>query len=225
VVPGKINGMPTRYRRRDLGAQRADASLRQLAEELRSARLSAGLSLRSVAAATGISASQLSRLERAASPWVSVRMLSVLFAVLGMRLSVRPYPEGTPLRDAAHARLLARFRAALPSSVRLRTEVPLRRDGDLRAWDAEVEASNGTCKVEAETMLHDLQATERRIALKMADDGVERVILLVADTHRNRQVMREFRASLAVRFPLDTRAVLDALRAGRVPPHSGVVLR
>ena len=217
--------MPTRCRRRDLGAHRADASLRQLADELRTARLSAGLSLRSVAQAAGISPSQLSRLERAAAAQVSVRMLSVLFAVLGMRLSVRPYPEGTPLRDAAHARLLARFRAALPSSVRLRTEVPLRRDGDLRAWDAEVEASNGMCKLEAETVLHDLQATERRIALKMADDGVDRVILLVADTRHNRLVLREFRASIAVRFPLDTRAVLDALRAGRVPSQSGVVLR
>ena len=81
------------------------------------------------------------------------------------------------------------------------------------------------CKLEAETVLHDLQATERRIALKMADDEVERVILLVADTRHDRRVLREFRASIAVHFPLGTRAVLDALREGRVPPQSGVVLR
>ena len=110
--------MPSRYRRRDLGVHRADLCLRQVADELRAARLSAGLSLRSVGEAAGISPSQLSRLEHAVAPQVSVRMLSVLFAVLGMRLSVRPYPEGTPLRDAAHARLLARFRAGLPPSVR-----------------------------------------------------------------------------------------------------------
>jgi transcriptional regulator with XRE-family HTH domain len=211
--------------RRDLGAHRAELSLRRLADELQAARLSAGLSLRSVADAAGISPSQLSRLEHARVTRVSVRTFSILFAVLGMRLSLRPYPDDSPLRDAAHGRLLARFRATLPASLLLRTGVPLRREGDLRAGDAELEARDGICKLEAETALRDLQATERRIALKMADDGVDRVILLVADTRQNRAILREFHASLAVRFPLGSRGVLGALREGRVPPQSGVVLR
>ena len=82
-------------------------------------------------------------------------LTSNIFAVLGMRLSARPYPEGPPLRDAGHARLLSRFAACLPSTVRMRTEVPLRAHGDLRAWDAEVAVADGTCKVEAETVLYD----------------------------------------------------------------------
>jgi transcriptional regulator with XRE-family HTH domain len=216
--------MPTRSRRRDVGARHADASLARLAEELHQARLGAGLSLRAVADASGVSHTYLWQLERARAARVPLRTLSVVFAVLGMHLSVRPYPEGPPLRDAAHARLLARFRRELPRTVRLRTEVPLRVGGGLRAWDGEVQALGENCMLEAETILHDLQATERRIALKMADDAVERVILLVADTRRNRRVLREFATLVSDRFPLGTRDVMRELRAGRIPARSGVVL-
>jgi transcriptional regulator with XRE-family HTH domain len=217
--------MTTRYRRRDRGARYADVTLQRIGDELRIARAAAGLSLRDVEAASGVSRTHVARLELAQAPMASVRTLSIVFSVLGMRLSARPYPEGPPIRDAAHARLLARFRAELPATIRLRTEVPLRFVQDLRAWDGEILASDGICKLEAETGLQDLQATERRIALKMADDDVDRVILLVADTRRNRRVLREFRDLVVERFPLGTRAVLRRLRAGRIPEQSGIVLR
>jgi transcriptional regulator with XRE-family HTH domain len=216
--------MPSSYRRRDVGARHADMTLHRLGEELRAARASAGLSLRDVAAASGVSRSQLARLETGRAPEESFRTLSIVFAVLGMRLSARPYPDGTPIRDVAHARLLARFRAELPPIVTFRTEVPLRVSGDLRAWDGQIEAINGNCRLEAETVIYDLQATERKISLKMADDQVDVVILLVADTPRNRRVLREFRDLLAARFPLDTRVVMRQLRAGRVPERSGIVV-
>jgi hypothetical protein len=172
-----------------------------------------------------VSPSQVGRLENARCPAVSLRALSIVFEVLGMRLSARPYPVGSPIRDAAHARLLTRFQAGLPPTVKLRTEVPLRLDRDLRAWDGQVEATDGTCKLEAETVLYDLQATERKIALKMADDQVDLVILLVADTPRNRRILREFHELIAARFPLDTRAVMRQLRAGHIPDRSGIVVR
>jgi hypothetical protein len=81
------------------------------------------------------------------------------------------------------------------------------------------------CKLEADTVLYDVQAQERRLALKMADDAVECVIWLVADTHGNRRVLREFRELLAARFPLDTREIMRHLRAGELPDRGGVVLR
>lgn len=216
--------MPSRYLRRDIGARHADTTLHKLGDELRIARASAGLSLRDVAAASGVSRSQLARLETGRAPEESLRTLSIVFAVLGMRLSARPYPEGSPIRDAAHARLLTRFRAELPPTIKLRTEVPLRLDRDLRAWDGQIEATDGTCKLEAETVLYDLQATERKIALKMADDQVDLVVLLVADTPRNRRVLREFRKLLAARFPLDTREIMRHLRAGEIPGRGGIVV-
>jgi hypothetical protein len=171
-----------------------------------------------------VSGAHVGRIERTEVRAVSFELLTVLFAALGQRLSAKAYPEGPPLRDVAHARLLARFRAQLPPSVRFRTEVPVALGHGLRAWDAEVTVAGEASKVEAETALHDLQAVDRRIALKMDEGGVDRVLLLVADTKRNRRVLREFRALLDERYPLDTRAVMAALRAGRAPQASGIVV-
>jgi hypothetical protein len=150
--------------------------------------------------------------------------LSIVFAVVGMKLSAKPYPDGDPLRDAGSARLLRRLQVQLHPAVAMRTEVGLQIAGDLRAWDAELKAAGATCKLEAETALYDLQAQVRRIMLKKADDGVGVVILLVADTHRNRRVLREFRELIREQFPLDTRAVMAVLRAGRLPDSSGIVV-
>jgi hypothetical protein len=97
--------------------------------------------------------------------------------------------------------------------------------GGLRAERPSLAFLVSAPRLDAETVLFDMQATERRIALKMADDGIERVILLVADTHRNRRVLSEFRELLRARFPLDTRAVMQQLSAGRLPDQSGIVLR
>ena len=225
-------------RRVDRGSRQAAELRRRLGAELREARIKAGLSQRQVAASTGVSGSFVSRVERAQLINVSMESLARHFAVLGMRLSARPYPEGPPLRDIAHTRLLSRFRARLPSSIRLRTEVPLAFDRDLRAfdrdlrafdrdlraWDGELVTDAGTCKLEAETALYDLQATDRRISLKMADDHVDVVVLLVADTQRNRSVLREFGALLENRYPIGTRGILGALQAGRLPERSGIVI-
>jgi transcriptional regulator with XRE-family HTH domain len=199
-------------------------TLHRLADELRTARAVAGLSLRDVAAAAGVSRSQLARLETGRAPEESLRTLSIVFAVLGMRLSARPYPEGAPIRDAGHARLLARFRAELPATIKLRTEVPLRQRPDLRTWDAQLETDLLFCKLEADTVLYDVQAQERRIAQKMADDATDLVIWLVSDTLRNRRVLREFGELLAVRFPLETRAIMRQLRSGRIPERSGIAV-
>jgi transcriptional regulator with XRE-family HTH domain len=126
--------MPTIIRRRDTGIHHADASLRRIAYELRIARAASGLSLRALADASGCSRSHLNRIERGRAAGASVQTLCVVFAVLGMRLSVRPYPQGAPLRDAAHARLLTRFRAELPPTITFRTEVPLRNRHVLREF-------------------------------------------------------------------------------------------
>ena len=165
-------------------------------------RLMSRLSQRRVGSAAGISHSEVSRIERGQAP---ATRLEVTHG--SSRSSVRAsasevYPEGPPLRDAAHARLIGRLRSQIPTGVRLRTEVPIGIHGDLRAWDAMLIASGGQMPLEAETVLWDLQALDRRIALKMADGQQPRVLLLVADTRRNRRIMREF-------GPLVSRAVPD----------------
>jgi len=217
--------MPSSVRTTDRGRLEARKTLGSLGTELRGARIASGLSQASVGLAAGFSASRVGRLERAQSSSASIEEMTVLFAILGQRLSVRPCPNGPPLRDVAHARLLQRFRAILPADVSMRTEVPVVGNrADLRAWDALIGAREWSCRIEAETVISDLQATDRRIALKMRDAEVDHVLLLVAGTKRNRRILREFRALTVAKYPLDSRAILAAVRAGRCPRRSGVLL-
>jgi transcriptional regulator with XRE-family HTH domain len=196
----------------------------QTDEELRDARLAAGLSQERLGRSARMSKSTVGRLERGEAPEAPLSSFVVLFALLGQRLGVRPYPEGPPLRDVAHARLLSRLRETLPVALTMRTEVPIVGHGDLRAWDATVSDMLTSCAVEAETALRDLQALDRRIGLKLQDSAMDNVILLVASTRRNRRILGEFRALIAARHPLESRAILATLRAGHCPHQRGVLL-
>jgi transcriptional regulator with XRE-family HTH domain len=217
--------MPTRERPADVGSRRARSIIGHLGEELSRARLDRGLSQASVAAAAGISRSQLSRIERAEVQRVSVLVLSRLLAVVGLELSARAYPAGSPIRDRAQLALLARFREAIGQSVTVRSEVPLPASGDLRAWDLVLTVGTGRIAVEAETRPRDVQALQRRVQLKLRDDQrITRVVLLFADTRHNRILMRDQGAALRTDFPLGGSEILRALGGGRAPSGSGIVL-
>jgi hypothetical protein len=144
-------------------------------------------------------------------------------AVVGLRIGLRAYPGGDPLRDAAHARLLERFRRRLHPALGWRTEVPLPNAGDPRAWDAVVTGDGWRDGIEAETGVDDAQALERRAQLKQRDGGLDHVILVISDTKRNRQALGTAPSAFAA-FPLRTRQVLGALATGRHPGASGIVL-
>jgi hypothetical protein len=153
-----------------------------------------------------------------------VAQLARIASVVGLDLSVRFYPGPTRLRDAAHLALIARFRARLSPDLTVRTEVPLPLAGDQRAWDAVIEGAGEPIAVEAETRLSDVQALERRIALKLRDSGLSRVIVVVAATRSNSRIVREAAASLELAFPVPGRLTLRALAAGRDPGGSSVIL-
>lgn len=129
-----------------------------------------------------------------------------------------------PVRDVGQVQLLARLRARLSDAWVWHLEVPIRADVAGRAWDAVATLGQMRVAFEAETRLYDIQAQLRRIMAKSAVDGIDRLILVVADTHLNRRVLREVRELLRSDFPLDTRAVLQALTAGRDPGANGIVL-
>jgi len=216
--------MPVQERRVDRGARVAILLHRRLAEELRSLRRQAGLSQRRLAAEVGVDHATVSRIESGGAMATTLDVYARLFAVLGGRLSVKVYPEADPLRDAAHARLIERLRGLLHAEIRLRTEVPLGILGDLRAWDATLSRGTDRVMLEAETVLDDLQALERRVALKAQDSAVDVVLLLVADTDRNRRILRAHRETLRARFPLDTRAAMALLRAGDLPTAGAIIV-
>ena len=78
--------------------------------------------------------------------------------------------------------------------------------------------------VEVETRPRDIQAVERRCALKARDGKVEIVVLVVADTAANRAMLTAHREDLRAMFPLDGRELLPALRAGRAPTASEILV-
>ena len=79
--------------------------------------------------------------------------------------------------------------------------------------------------VEAETRPRDMQALQRRIALKRRDSPeIGCVLLLLADTRHNRSLVREHGEALRTDLPLSGVAMMTALAEGRDPGGSGVVL-
>lgn len=216
--------MATRSSAIDLAAEDARQIRQGIAADIRTGRRNAGLSQRVAGAAAGMSHAQFGRIERGEIRALSIVQASRAARAVGLRLAARLYPAGDAVRDAGQLALVQRFRAVLPASVLLRTEVPLPIAGDPRAWDGLGTFPDGLLGVEAESRLGDVQALDRRIGLKQRDGGVERVVLLVADTKANRQALAAHREALRSRFPLDGRAVMRSLRAGRRPDASGILV-
>jgi transcriptional regulator with XRE-family HTH domain len=207
----------TRERHRDRGTRLASTNLASIGRELREARRGLGLRQADVARAAGISRAWVSRIELAKAPEVGVRRLSVVGAVVGLDLSLKTYPGPNAIREQGHRALLLRFRALLTAGVPWRMEVPLPIVGDQRAWDAMTELWHLRVAIEAEMRLTDLQALESRLALKLRDGRIDRLILVVADTRANRLVIREHGAELRSMFPLQGGAARAAIRSDRDP--------
>jgi transcriptional regulator with XRE-family HTH domain len=213
-----------RERKVDRGRRQARRALVATGDDLREARLRAGLTQKQVGASIGISHTQASRIERGLAVRVAYETLVLLGAVLGLDVPLRTYPSSEPIRDIAQLTLLARLRGLLGPGLRWRTEVPLSIPGDRRAWDAVIEAPDWRIPVDAESRLRDVQAFARRMALKQRDDQSDVVVLLVADTRHNRHVLRLAGPDLVAAFPATGRAALAALAKAERPSGSAIVL-
>jgi transcriptional regulator with XRE-family HTH domain len=212
--------MATRERPIDYSRRASAAALLRLGAELRLARRAAGLSLRAVAHECGVSASLVERVEHGSVAGPALESVMCIGATVGLEVAIRAYPRSDPLRDAGQARLLGRLHGELHPRLGWQQEVPFPSRGDPRAWDALIRGERWQLPVEAETAITDGQALERKLALKIRDGGFDHLILLVADTRRNRAAI----PALRVPFPLRTRQVLAALREGRDPGASGIVM-
>ena len=84
--------MPPRERAADRGSRIARRDLAAIGADIRTARISAGLTLEAVGRACGISPSQVGRIERAALASVSVVQLARVGSVVGLDVRVRTYP-------------------------------------------------------------------------------------------------------------------------------------
>ncbi|MEO8229857.1 MAG: helix-turn-helix transcriptional regulator [Chloroflexota bacterium] len=218
--------MATRQRPVDLGTERARLLANQLGAEIRHSRIDRGLSLEAAGKAVGLSASEVSRIERGKAPSVTLVQAARLLAVIGMELSARAFAGlQQPIRDAGQVRLLGRFHDRLHRIVRWATAVPLPGPGDQRAWDAMISVGSlWRYGVEAETGPRDSQALTRRLNLKQRDGEVDGVILLLPVSRRSRQFLEAAGETLRPNFPVSGRRALELLSAGVDPGGSAIIL-
>lgn len=211
---------------RTLGAARRhwDRAAIELGDQLRAGRHALGLTLTQIAEALGISDSEVSRRELGRSPRVSGQKLAVHAAAVGLRLSVKLWPVGGGIRDAAQARYIAAFLARVGRLWKVILEAPIPIAGDLRAIDILLLNDAARVAVEVITRLADLQAQVRAAQLKARDIGATRLILVIAATGANRRTLSAARSTLVEAFDLDTRRLMAELAAGRDPGRDGIVL-
>lgn len=223
--------MATVERPAERGRRIGETALVRLGEELRRARVAAGLSLRELGRIVHMDHGKISRIERGRYPAVTFGELAALMAVVGLRLHVAAFPSGTLHRDRGHARLVDRFAGLLHPSWDWRTEVPLPNPVDPRSWDgllrgAGVGEPDRTLRVgvECETGPRDRQELQRKLATKLRDGSVDELILVLSDTRANRAFLLDYKAQLATAFPQAPPMLTRALREGRDPGGSGILI-
>jgi transcriptional regulator with XRE-family HTH domain len=195
----------------------------ELGSDLRAARHILGLTLRELGNALGVSASEISRRELGKSRRLTGEKLAVHASAVGLRLSVKLWPVGGGIRDAAQVRLIAAFVARVGRLWSVTLEAAVDLAGDLRAVDVLLVRGEARVAVEVITRLADVQAQVRAAQLKARDIRATRLVIVVAGTHANRRALSEARGALVAAFDLDTRRALADLGAGRDPGRDAIV--
>jgi len=221
-----LAGVPTTDRLYDRGTRLGERRLRELGAEFRAKRTELGLSQLTVARAVRISRSTYSRVEAGKSPTLSVMVAARIGSVLGLDVVVRSYPGGESLRDAGSAKRLTLICHSVGAPLRCKTEVPLPKRGEFpeqRRWDLLITGSGKRTGLEFETRLYDAQAQRGRWNLKVRDDPVDSFVLVLADTRRNREVLKTYETLFADLPRIGPATFLRILQGGEHPP-TGLVL-
>lgn len=216
--------MATRNRATDEARRTWARTARGLGDELRTGRHIRGITQARLASAIGVSQGEISRRELGRSPRLMGDSLAVHAAAVGLRLSVKLWPAGGGVRDAAQARYIAAFVARVGRVWNVVLEAPIPLPGDLRAVDVVLARGQVRIAVEVITRLADLQAHVRAAQIKARDIEATRLMLVVAATHANRRSLAATRSTLAAAFDLDTRRLIVELAAGRDPGRDGILV-
>lgn len=199
--------------------------MREAGDALRETRLRAGLPLRVVANAIGISPAGVFRRERGIGCGPRPEELARHAAAVGLRARIRLYPDGDALHDAPQVDLLTAFRARLHPNLGVILESPVVSTPgfDGRAFDMLIRFATTRGGVEGFTRFHDCQAQLRACLLKQRDAGADRLFVVLKGTRHNRFAVAQAADLITSTLPLGTRAVLAALGAGRDPGANGLV--
>jgi transcriptional regulator with XRE-family HTH domain len=216
--------MATRMRATDEARRRWASTAREIGDQLRTARRVRGITQARLGVVIGASQGEISRRELGRSPHHAGESLAVHAAAVGLRLSVKLWPVGGGLRDAAQARYVAAFVGRVGRLWHVALEAPMPIAGDLRAVDVLLVRGQVRVAVEVITRVADLQAQVRAAQLKARDIGATRLLLVVAGTHANRRTLAGAGTTLIAAFDLDSRRLMAELGAGRDPGRDGIVV-
>lgn len=192
--------------------------------ELRLARHNAGATMQQVADRLGWSKSKISRIERGLSPRVALADITSFSAVVGLRPYLKLFPLGPSLRDVGQVELLAGLNVRMHPRWHTEHEVPMPKDGNLRAADQVSVIPGCRLMVEAFRRFSDYQAQSRAARAKQRDLNADRLLLLIEDTRTNRRALAAAGLEPRRSFPMPQRAMLAALAAGRDPGGDGIVV-
>jgi transcriptional regulator with XRE-family HTH domain len=207
---------------------------------LRAARIKRRLRQRDLAAAAGVSATLVSRVEHGQFDRLALRTLRAMAAKLGVTLEIAPRSSGGELdlvvnaRHAALGEAVAAWVARQPGWV-VAAEVSFAIYGergivDLLAWH---EASRSLVVVELKTAIVDVNELlgtldrKRRLAAQIASGRGWRARsvstwLIVGDSRTNRRRLIDHRTILASALPLDGRSLPALFLHPDRTPASGI---
>jgi transcriptional regulator with XRE-family HTH domain len=197
--------------------------LERAGRELRDARLQAGLTLKTLALALGVSHPTVLRTERGSAGGNPV-LLARHASLVGLRARLQVYPDGDALRDIGQVKLMRRFRVQIGEVGTWTFEVPIPDSRDRRALDAVLTVGDGRIGFEFYTRLADAQAQLRSANLKKRDAGLDRMMVVVQSTRLNRRALALAASTMTELFPQSSRVLMTELGAGRLPATDGVIV-
>lgn len=216
-----------RSRRRDAGAPRARWLAIRFGQELRLARVAAGLTQRQLGTLAGVTQQRVSRAERGSTA-VALDARCRLAAATGHELGWRLYPVASVrLRDSGQLALAQAIVNSAHPVWNVQLEVPVA-DGDPRAADVILSGPQGVTHIEIERILVDVQAQLRSGQVKrqaLAEHIRQRVdfVLAVADTRANHARVAPFVDLLERTLPVTSREAWAAIRAGTPLGGDGIL--
>lgn len=198
----------------------------RIGADIETSRTALARSLDQVARRAGVAPSTVMRAIRG-DPGIHLDTLFAIGAAAGLRMSVKAYPAALSLRDSGQLRIANYIVQQAHPSLTAALEVPV---GDPfgRAADVVLFGATEIVHSEIERRLPDLQApyraaTVKRDSLQSQHQRPVRLVLVVEDTRRNRDLVAPHADLLRRILPATSSEVMRALRSGAPLGRDGLL--
>jgi transcriptional regulator with XRE-family HTH domain len=211
----------------DIGRARARQLAAWYGNELRIARVSAGLTQAQLARVAEVTQQEVSRAESGRLA-VSLEIRCRLAAACGHELRWRLHPVATvSLRDSGQLKLAETILRAAHASWVPELEAPVA-PGDPRAADILFRRTDELAEIEIERALVDFQAQLRaaqlkRLAIAERDSRSVRLVIAVPDSDTSRARLRTHADLIRRTLPVPTRRIWASLRSGEAIGGDGLL--